>query len=78
MVHDAPKPPPERMTMTLPMLRAADRIVVLASGAAKARAVAALLEGPSEDVPASLLAGDRLELIVDEDAARSVPSDRRA
>jgi 6-phosphogluconolactonase len=41
-----PKPPPERLTLTPPMILGAARRVVLASGAGKAEAVARTLEGP--------------------------------
>jgi 6-phosphogluconolactonase len=64
------KPPFERVTLTLPVLRAARKAIVLTAGAGKAWAVGAMLAGPSERVPASLLAdGGPLELIVDRAAA---------
>jgi 6-phosphogluconolactonase len=69
-VRDAPKPPPERVTLTLDTLRAARGCMLLATGAGKASAVAATLAGPDARVPASLL-GDSAELIVDEAAARA-------
>jgi 6-phosphogluconolactonase len=78
IVPDSPKPPPRRLTMTFPMLNAAHHIVLLACGEAKAAAVAGLFGDPSEECPASLLVRDRLELILDEAAARMVPSDRRS
>jgi 6-phosphogluconolactonase len=68
-VHDAPKPPPDRITLTVPVLRAARSIVFLATGAEKAEAVRGLLAGPDPEVPASLLGGDRTEVIVDREAA---------
>jgi 6-phosphogluconolactonase len=39
-VHGAPKPPPDRISLTLAALTGADRLVVLVSGAEKADAVA--------------------------------------
>ncbi|GAC1435592.1 MAG: 6-phosphogluconolactonase [Solirubrobacteraceae bacterium] len=72
-VHDAPKPPPERVTLTLPVLLAARQIVLLAGGAAKADAVAAVLAGPDPHVPASLLRAGRLQLIVDDAASPPKP-----
>jgi 6-phosphogluconolactonase len=72
-VTDAPKPPPERITLTLDVLRAAGRCVLLASGAPKADAVAAVLAGPSVDVPASLLREGSLEMIIDDAAAPPPP-----
>jgi 6-phosphogluconolactonase len=68
-VHGAPKPPPDRITLTVPVLRAARSVVFLATGDEKADAVRGLLAGASPDVPASLLGGDRTEVIVDRAAA---------
>ena len=70
-VHDSPKPPPERITLSLPVLLAARSCVVLATGAGKADAVAAMLGAPSRHVPASLLRRERLSVIVDDAAAPS-------
>lgn len=68
VVH-APKPPSVRITLTLEVLRAARRTALLATGPAKAAAVAAVLAGPSLEAPASLLGGAATELIVDAEAA---------
>jgi len=72
-VHDSPKPPPDRVSLTLDVLRAARRSVILAVGDAKASAVAGVLSGPNPGVPASLLADGPLELIIDRAAARELP-----
>ena len=72
-VHDAPKPPPDRVSLTLEVLRTARSALVLAVGEGKARAAAAALSGPDPGVPASLLAGGPLELILDRAAARELP-----
>ena len=64
-VRDSPKPPPERMTLTLGKLNEARRIVLLVTGAEKAPMLARVLAGSDPDVPASLLARDRLEIIAD-------------
>ncbi len=74
-VHDSPKPPPERITLTLTVLRAAERCVLLATGASKADAVNAMLGEPTRHVPASLLRRGRLSVIVD-DAAAPAPLQR--
>jgi 6-phosphogluconolactonase len=71
-VHDAPKPPPDRVSLTLDVFRAAGSVVILAVGEGKADAVRATLSGPDPSVPASLLADAPLELIVDRAAAREL------
>lgn len=70
-VRNSPKPPPERVTLSLPVLRAARRCVMLALGAEKATAVAAMLARPTRHVPASLLLRERLSVIVDDAASPS-------
>jgi 6-phosphogluconolactonase len=67
-VRDSPKPPPERMTLTLGKLNEARRIVMLVTGAEKAPMLARVLAGADPDVPASLLSRDRLEVIADASA----------
>ncbi|HEY3866257.1 MAG TPA: 6-phosphogluconolactonase, partial [Solirubrobacteraceae bacterium] len=59
-VHDSPKPPPRRITLSLAVLRAARRCLLLATGAGKADAIAAALAEPTHHVPASLLVRERL------------------
>jgi 6-phosphogluconolactonase len=68
-VHDAPKPPPDRVSLTLPVLRAARRIMFLIGGEEKAAAMEAMLAGADPATPASLLVGPRTTLIADEAAA---------
>ena len=67
-VHDAPKPPPDRVSLSLEVLRAARSCVLLASGPGKASALAAALGEPTEAVPSSLLVRERLTVIADADA----------
>jgi 6-phosphogluconolactonase len=64
-VHDSPKPPPDRITLTLGKLNESRRIVLLVTGAAKAPLLARVLAGPDPTVPASLLDRERLEIIAD-------------
>jgi 6-phosphogluconolactonase len=68
-VHDAPKPPPDRVTFTLPVIREAGHTMLLVAGEGKAEALAKVLEGSNRDVPASLLRVGRLEIIADDAAA---------
>jgi len=72
-VSDSPKPPPERITLSLAVLRAARGCLLLATGPSKAEAVTAMLAEPSQHVPASLLARARLTVIVDDAAAPDQP-----
>jgi 6-phosphogluconolactonase len=68
-VHDSPKPPPDRITLSLAVLRAAAHCLLLATGAGKSDAVQAMLGEPSRHVPASLLRRERLTVIVDDSAS---------
>jgi 6-phosphogluconolactonase len=45
-VRDSPKPPPLRLTMTLPLINGASQVHFLVCGCKKAKALRATLEGP--------------------------------
>ena len=64
-ISDSPKPPPERITMTLPTLNASRRLILIVSGAEKADALAQVLAGPDRGTPASLLDRDKLDVVAD-------------
>jgi 6-phosphogluconolactonase len=72
-ISDSPKPPPERITLSLAVLRAARGCLLIATGAGKSDAVNAALKEPSRHVPASLLRRERLTVIVDDAAAPDGP-----
>ena len=74
-VVNSPKPPPERITLSLGVLRAARCCLLLASGSSKTDALSAMLAQPTPSVPASLLRRERLSVIVDDAAA---PRGRRS
>lgn len=69
-VLDAPKPPPERVSLTLPELRAAGSVVLLVTGEGKADALARTLGDPGQTAPASLLRPETLTVVADADALR--------
>jgi 6-phosphogluconolactonase len=75
-VHDSPKPPPTRLSLTLPSIQAAREVWILASGAEKADAVAAALSGAAPaDVPAAGAKGrERTLFLLDRDAAAKIPA----
>jgi 6-phosphogluconolactonase len=54
-VTDSPTHPPRRLTLTLPALEAADRVVVAAFGEGKAGAVYDALEDADSELPLALL-----------------------
>jgi 6-phosphogluconolactonase len=54
VLSDAPKPPPRRMTLTLRALTASRAIVVFATGAPKAAAIAEALGGEESELPIAL------------------------
>ncbi len=64
-VRGSPKPPPERVSLSLDFLNASSRIVLLVTGEGKRDALARVLAGPDPDVPASLLERARLTVIAD-------------
>jgi 6-phosphogluconolactonase len=75
-VEDSPKPPPRRITLTLPAVRRARQVWLVVSGAAKADAVAAAIGGadPAE-VPAAGAVGLEATLwLLDASAARGLSS----
>jgi len=78
-VEDSPKPPPRRLTLTLPALFGARFLVVAAFGAAKAAAIAEALGDPVSRLPVAqvLRAAERSLVLLDADAAGRLPGPAR-
>jgi 6-phosphogluconolactonase len=70
-VTDSPKPPPQRITLTLPAVRRSREVWLVVGGAAKAEAVAAAIGGADPvDVPAAGAVGrEKTVWLLDEEAA---------
>lgn len=69
-VTDSPKPPALRVTHTLPFLNSSRHVLLMASGAEKAGALAAVLSGTEPGLPAARVEGrDSTVWFVDRDAA---------
>jgi 6-phosphogluconolactonase len=73
-LRDSPKPPPGRMTLTLRALTAARRIVVFATGAAKAGAIAEVLSDNESELPLALatMGDSQVTYLLDPEAASSI------
>ncbi len=74
-VRGAPKPPPIRLTLTLPAIRCAREVWVLASGTEKAGAVRLALSdvGPVQVPAAGARGRQRTLFLLDRDAASRLP-----
>ena len=74
-VRNAPKPPPDRLSLTLPAINTSQRVWMVLSGAEKASALGLALAGASEDeVPVAGVQGrKRTVFFVDQAAAAQVP-----
>jgi 6-phosphogluconolactonase len=75
VVHDAPKPPPDRLTLTLPVINAARAVLFMAQGASKREALAGVRRHDPA-LPASLVlpVDGELRFIVDRAATGESPS----
>lgn len=74
-VDDSPKPPPQRITLTIPAIRRSREVWLMVSGAGKADAAAAAIGGASPaSVPAAGAVGRETTLwLLDEGAASKLP-----
>jgi 6-phosphogluconolactonase len=76
-VHGCPKPPPTRVSLTLPAIRKAAEVWIITTGEAKAGAVALALGGAGEvAIPVAGARGQRRTLwLLDRAAAGKLPRD---
>lgn len=76
-VHGCPKPPPTRVSLTLPTIRRADEVWIITSGGAKADAVSlALGEAGEVAIPVAGARGTRrTRWLLDRAAASQLPRD---
>ncbi|MCU1403400.1 MAG: 6-phosphogluconolactonase [Microbacteriaceae bacterium] len=76
-VRNSPKPPPERISLTLSAINSSDRVWLVLAGADKASALGLALAGATMlEVPAAAAQGrKRTVFFVDEDAAAEVSND---
>lgn len=74
-LDDAPKPPPRRLTLTLPVLTAARQVVVFAMGAAKSEVIRDVLGSDASSLPLALATsgGATVTLLLDPEAASKRP-----
>ncbi len=78
-IDDSPKPPPRRLTLTLPALASAREVVIVATGAAKASVVGEALEDDASLLPLALAirCARKATVILDDAAASTLRSEPR-
>ncbi|RJL36122.1 6-phosphogluconolactonase [Bailinhaonella thermotolerans] len=75
-VHDSPKPPPTRISLTFPTIRAAREVWIVASGESKSAAVRDAFTGddPARHPGAGARGRERTVFLLDEAAAGRLPT----
>jgi 6-phosphogluconolactonase len=71
-IADSPKPPAERVTLTLPVINSARAVVFVCTGAGKAEVVKDILENPKSTLPGALVkpgGSSELDWFIDSGAA---------
>ncbi|PFH57887.1 hypothetical protein XA68_14439 [Ophiocordyceps unilateralis] len=80
-IDDSPKPPPRRITLTLPVVTHAIRAAFVATGSSKRDIMKKIFDSPDDQLPCNLVnaaAGDRCSWFVDEAAVDGVAFPRKA
>jgi 6-phosphogluconolactonase len=80
-IDDSPKPPPKRITLTLPVVTHAVRIAFVATGGGKKDIMKQIFDSLEATLPCSLVneaSGDRCSWFVDEPAVEGVGFTRKA
>lgn len=71
-IHDSPKPPSDRVTLTLHALQGAETTIILAAGAGKAEALK-VAQSPDNDLPIAQAARlTNADWLIDQDAAANL------
>lgn len=79
-IEDSPKPPPRRITLTLPVVTHAIKVVFVATGAGKKEVLKTIFEKPEEGLPCSLVnvgGGDKVVWFTDDAAIQGVAGIRK-
>lgn len=79
-IEDSPKPPPKRITLSLPVVTAGLRIAFVATGAGKKEIMKKIFEGEDNSLPCALvnsMAGDKVSWFTDSPAVEGVSFPRR-
>jgi len=79
-IEDSPKPPPKRITLTLPVVTHAIKVVFVAIGAGKKGVLKTIFDKPEERLPCTLVnegAGDKVVWFTDDAAIQGVAAIRK-
>lgn len=74
-IEDAPKPPPRRITLTLPVIYHSHRVTFVVEGSTKAPVLKTIMERPEKGLPSSLVneaAAGKVSWFVDDEALTGV------
>ena len=79
-VHNSPKPPPTRISLTMPTIQTAEEVWLIAAGPDKAAAIGMAIEGagPTQLPAAGAVGTDKTLWLLDRAAAAKVPQRARS